>query len=169
MNQDKVKEFMKLAGQATPEKIETPEPSVRILRVKLLLEEVLELAAASGVEISTGMTVPQGSKLSLENFVFSPQQNVDIVEVADALCDIEYVNQGAAVAYGIKLQPVFDAVHDSNMKKFGPGGYRRDDGKWVKPADWQKPDIQKVLEEQGAKKEPSEEVARLQVEIVVKQ
>ena len=50
--QNNVKEFMVKAGQATPDKPIIPDAATRILRVKLLLEEVLELAEASGVEIT---------------------------------------------------------------------------------------------------------------------
>jgi len=41
----------------------------------------------------------------------------DIVGIADALADLLYVVLGTAVVHGIDLQPVFDAVHASNMTK----------------------------------------------------
>ncbi len=63
------------------------------LRVSLLLEEMKELQQAIN-----------------EN---------DLVEVADALCDIQYVLSGAILEFGLgeKFQLLFDEVHRSNMSK----------------------------------------------------
>lgn len=43
------------------------------------------------------------------------QQN--LVKVADGLADVVYVAYGIALQYGIDLDQVIDAVHDSNMTK----------------------------------------------------
>ena len=40
-------------------------------------------------------------------------------------------------------------VDQANLRKFGPGSYERDDGKWIKPPDWTPPDILGVLERQA--------------------
>ena len=63
------------------------------LRVSLLLEEMKELQEA----ISKN----------------------DLVEVADALCDIQYVLAGAILEFGLgeKFKELFDEVHRSNMSK----------------------------------------------------
>jgi predicted HAD superfamily Cof-like phosphohydrolase len=68
----------------------------------------------------------------------------DVPEIVDALCDLLYVTYGAAVALGVDLDPFFREVHRSNMAKVG--GYRRADGKWMKPEGWQPPDIAGLLE-----------------------
>lgn len=46
-------------------------------------------------------------------------QNKDIVEVADALCDIQYVLAGAILEFGLKdkFAALFDEVQRSNMSK----------------------------------------------------
>jgi len=46
-------------------------------------------------------------------------QNEDIVEVADALCDIQYVLSGAVLEFGLgkKFRSLFDEVQRSNMSK----------------------------------------------------
>lgn len=43
----------------------------------------------------------------------------DIVEIADALCDIQYVLSGAVLEFGLgdKFKSLFDEVHRSNMSK----------------------------------------------------
>lgn len=63
------------------------------LRVALLAEELKELEVAI--------------------------QNKDIVEVADALCDIQYVLSGAILEFGLgeKFQELFNEVQRSNMSK----------------------------------------------------
>lgn len=45
--------------------------------------------------------------------------NNDIVEVADALCDIQYVLSGAVLEFGLgqKFNALFDEVQRSNMSK----------------------------------------------------
>ena len=45
--------------------------------------------------------------------------NKDIVEVADALCDIQYVLSGAILEFGLgeKFKALLDEVHRSNMSK----------------------------------------------------
>lgn len=45
--------------------------------------------------------------------------NDDLVEIADALCDLQYVLSGAILEYGMgdKFRSLFDEVHRSNMSK----------------------------------------------------
>lgn len=78
----------------------------------------------------------------------------DLVEIADALGDILYVVYGCANAYGIDMEPIFNEIHDSNMKKIDPetGKVRyREDGKVLKPEGWKKPRLAPIIEaQQGA-------------------
>jgi predicted HAD superfamily Cof-like phosphohydrolase len=117
--QPKVKEFMRTFDQECPNKPTVPDPNTRVLRIKLLLEEVLELAEASGVEITVGNDWIIDTH-AIKHGIFSfktNSENVDLVGVADAIADISYVNYGAANAYGIDIKPIEDEVHDSNMSK----------------------------------------------------
>ena len=75
-----------------------PEPTIPSekrcrLRVSLLAEELKELGKAI--------------------------QDRDMVEIADALCDIQYVLSGAVLEFGLanKFKALFDEVHRSNMSK----------------------------------------------------
>jgi predicted HAD superfamily Cof-like phosphohydrolase len=45
----------------------------------------------------------------------------------------------------VDIEPFFEEVHRSNMAKVG--GTRRPDGKWLKPPDWQPPDLTRILRE----------------------
>lgn len=75
-----------------------PEPTIPSdtrcsLRVSLLAEELKELEEAI--------------------------ENRDIVEIADALCDLQYVLSGAILEFGFgeKFKTLFDEVQRSNMSK----------------------------------------------------
>jgi len=67
-------------------------------------------------------------------------------EFADALADNAVTNEGFAVLFGIDLEPVFQEVHASNMRK-GDGPIV--DGKRRKPEGWTPPDVVGVLRKQG--------------------
>lgn len=74
----------------------------------------------------------------------------DIVEVADAIADLLYVVYGTAVSYGIDIEPVFEAVHKSNMDKIWPDGelHYHPNRKVKKPEGWEPPNIKAILKEQ---------------------
>lgn len=125
---------MRAAGQDTPNSLQQELPvDTRVLRLRLIREEVVELAEAMGFATTAAD---------------APIDPSDLPMVADGLADLMYVVIGCAVAYGINLGPVWAAVHTSNMEKFGPGSYRREDGKWVKPPNWVHPNLEGVLQAQ---------------------
>ena len=66
--------------------------------------------------------------------------------IAKELADLLYVVYGTAVSYGIDMAPVFREVQRSNMSKVG--GYKRDDGKWVKPPTYSPARIDPILDRQ---------------------
>src|SRR5881392_4152597 len=70
-----------------------PSPQRAALRVSLLAEELKELEQAIA--------------------------DNDLVEVADAFCDLQYVLSGAILEFGLgeKFKELFDEVHRSNMSK----------------------------------------------------
>ncbi len=70
----------------------------------------------------------------------------NLAAVAKEMADLLYVTYGTAVSYGIDMEPVFQEVHRSNLSKVG--GYKRADGKWVKPPTYSPADIESVVEGQ---------------------
>lgn len=70
-----------------------PSPERCKLRVELLAEELKELQQAIA--------------------------DNNMVEIADALCDLQYVLSGAVLEFGLgeKFKELFDEVHRSNMSK----------------------------------------------------
>lgn len=90
----RVDEFMKTMGQETPSTPTIPNEAIRRLRYKLIREENQELEDASYAN--------------------------NIVEVADALCDLRYVVEGAFRHYGFSPEladELFREVQASNMSK----------------------------------------------------
>ena len=104
---------------------------------RLVMEETVEFVAACG--------------LDPEELVKEFKQKVTIepnfVDAIDALVDIEYVVNGAYVAFGVDSEPIFNEVHRSNMQKIGPNGevLRGPTGKVLKPAGWTPPNIWREL------------------------
>lgn len=84
----------------------------------------------------------------LEEFREAP----DISRQADAMIDLIYFALGVFVEMGIRPQPLFDIVHEANMKKLWPDGQAHygEDGKVIKHHSWQDPDplIQEELRNQ---------------------
>lgn len=70
----------------------------------------------------------------------------DLVAVAKELADLLYVVYGTAVSYGIDMEPVFQEVHRSNLSKVG--GFKRADGKWVKPPTYSPASLEPILNAQ---------------------
>ncbi len=90
---EQVAEFHKTFKHPILEKPGIPEAKRCALRVSLIAEELKELEEAIA--------------------------DNDLVEVADALCDIQYVLSGAVLEFGLgdKFKALFDEVQRSNMSK----------------------------------------------------
>lgn len=76
----------------------------------------------------------------------------DLLEAVDAICDILYVTFGAADAFGVDIEPLFEIVHASNMRKVnGPTDLAT--GKRLKPPGWVPPteELRAELVRQGGK------------------
>jgi hypothetical protein len=70
----------------------------------------------------------------------------DLVGIADALGDLKYVIEGAAVSHGIDLDPIFREIHRSNMTKTGGG--KDAGGKILKGPDYEPPILAPLLQAQ---------------------
>jgi predicted HAD superfamily Cof-like phosphohydrolase len=97
-----------------------PPEFIRKLRVTLIEEELEEYKQAS--------------------------EDGDIVEIADAIADLLYVINGAALAWGIAMGPINAEVQRSNMTK--GGGQLREDTKVIKGPNFDPPRLEPLLEAQ---------------------
>ncbi len=88
-----VAEFHRLFHHPILDTPQLPTPDRSALRVALLTEELAEFQAAITAN--------------------------DLVEVADALCDLQYVLAGAVLEFGLgqRFKTLFDEVQRSNMSK----------------------------------------------------
>jgi predicted HAD superfamily Cof-like phosphohydrolase len=132
-HQLRINEFMRLAGQELPDKPCVPSFEVRKLRARLILEEALETIHALGFQVLDGMHI-------------APSGEPNLIEIIDGCCDVSVVTIGTLSACGIPDGVFLNEVDQSNLRKFGPGGRRREDGKWLKSSDWVPPDIAGILE-----------------------
>lgn len=95
-------------------------PDIRILRMRLLIEEFTEYMEA--------------------------EHDNDLVQIADALGDILYIVNGTAVAYGLPMDDMFDDIHDNNMTKLGDDGKPIViNGKVIKPLNYKPVDLSKYF------------------------
>jgi hypothetical protein len=76
-----------------------------------------------------------------------------IGDIADGGADLVWVVQGLFITLGIDFEQVWKEVRASNMSKVSDNGKikKREDGKILKPESYFKPDIERVLKEQGLK------------------
>ena len=74
----------------------------------------------------------------------------DIVEILDACADQLYILCGTILKHGLQdmIIPAFDLVHANNMAKLGPDGKPifREDGKIIKPENFQKVELKTLFE-----------------------
>ena len=148
-NQKNVEKFMLAAGQKGNDYPSGISKKDAELRVILLLEEVLEFSAASGVEVKLNFENTNGIVRNTNDLVIEGGGAVDLVEIADGVGDINYVSEGAALAYGIDMELIHAEIQRSNMSKF-IDGHRREDGKWVKGPSYSPADIKSIIDAQIA-------------------
>jgi len=147
----RIAEFMRKAGQDVPETPAIPDEETRLLRAKLILEEAIETIEALGV----GVRLPDEANGEIidrdGDLTFYIDGEVDLEGVVDGCADISVVTIGTLIAFGVDDEPILEEVDHANLRKFAPGSYAREDGKWMKPPDWTPPDILGALDRQSAK------------------
>lgn len=147
IHQQKVDKFMELAGQNVPKKTGIPDDETLQLRANLILEECLETIKALGFAIYD-QSPKNGNIINPEDITLKKEYETDIVEVADGCADIKVVTTGTLSSFGIDDNEIQEAVDENNLAKFGPGSYRREDGKWMKPPNHQPPNIKEIISNQ---------------------
>lgn len=141
---DHVREFTGGAGQPTPDKPVLMTKDEVCFLGKMVLDEVMELFAT--------VYSPSDAKSKLCGLVDSskdiaqlPDDETNLIaEQGDAIVDVYYYMLNAASKKGMNLSALFHIVHAANMAKRDPATgqfLKRDDGKIIKPAGWQGPDV----------------------------
>lgn len=130
---------MRKAGQECPDKPTMPSLETRILRVKLIAEELDELAKAFNLDLC----IIDGG-IMVEEFSHGKP---NLVKSVDGTGDLRVVVSGTDVAMGVDGQAVDEEIHRSNMTKF-IDGHRREDGKWVKGPNYTPANLQLIIDAQ---------------------
>ncbi|HUN22552.1 MAG TPA: hypothetical protein PK299_05385 [Anaerolineales bacterium] len=78
----------------------------------------------------------------LAEFITAAQSD-SLPDTIKEVCDLLYVVYGTLVELGVESAPFFAEVHRSNMTKVN--GWRRADGKWMKPADYIPADMEAIF------------------------
>jgi predicted HAD superfamily Cof-like phosphohydrolase len=118
-NFELVEDFMEATGEETLLEPVFPEERIQRLRIDLIEKELDELTYAI--------------------------DNVDIVEVANALTELLYVVYGTGHAFGLDLDECLKEVHASNMSTLGPEGLIINEGEVLRPDTYFPPDLKTVL------------------------
>lgn len=120
---DQVEQFHKAFGHPVSDAPYINNEPLNRLRMKLLWEELEELQIALDAR--------------------------DTVEVLDALCDLQYVLDGAflALGFGKVKEAAFTEVHLSNMSKLGEDGkpVLREDQKVLKGPNFREPNLKQFV------------------------
>lgn len=122
----------------TREKMWRYDDDWRLLAVRLVQEEVNELADGAKAEFSP---------CSIDNML--PREKD--VEVLDAIADILFTVFGVAAKAGLTelVEPAFKEVVRSNWTKMGPNGPEfYPNGKVAKPETYEAPDLEQFFDEE---------------------
>lgn len=148
-----VTEFHKAFGHPVGEKPLIPDVNQMRFRARFILEEVVELILALGARHPENQHLRRAVELierardqllTAQSYEF---KDVDLVQVADALGDLDYVIAGSALVFGIPLSEVVAEIHRSNMTKLGPDGKPIYDGegKVQKGPNYEPPRLELIL------------------------
>jgi len=114
----KQENFQGAFGQPVLKLGDNPEKDRRILRLKLALEELGELAEGMGMSYDYVdlLTAHQKSILDADK---NKNTKYDKIAVLDALADIQVIHNGTILECGMAeiFDEAYDAVHESNMSK----------------------------------------------------
>ena len=111
---ESVSEFHKTFGAPVLDNPQIPDEKRVRLRLALILEELGELAEASGA----AKVFNEMMKNKVTVFEEKPEVK-DTAQALDALCDLQVVLNGSTLEYGLqdRFDEAFDEVHRSNMSK----------------------------------------------------
>ncbi len=119
-----------------------------ILRLRLVFEEALELAATLGFRVSLEAD-PWCPYVTTAALQFDATGSASLWDVIDACADLHYVTIGTLATLGVPDTPHIQAVIDANDAKFPNGQgvpHPSVPGKYGKPDGWTAPDHHAVMQ-----------------------
>jgi predicted HAD superfamily Cof-like phosphohydrolase len=153
--------FHKRFGQAIGDTPHVLDPKTMRFRLSLITEEFVEALEASFVPRNSAALAE--AKELLVKCVAELPLDVDLPSFVDALADLMYVIEGAAITMGVNMTPILAEVQRTNISKMPSyvaekdaqhqgAPIKRADGKIEKPPGWQPPNIEEQLTLQGWRK-----------------
>jgi len=144
-----VADFTSKSGTKIPKVPGLMNKEETLFIIKMMLDEIMELGAtvAGPEEVKMNMInmINESKDINLE--IEKMTEDELIAEQADAFVDVYYFMQNAACKKGINLSKIFQVVHKANMNKRFPDGmfHKREDGKIIKPLNWEEPNVTKEI------------------------
>jgi predicted HAD superfamily Cof-like phosphohydrolase len=139
-----VREFQQATGAPSPATPQVPDLDRVRLRMALIIEECIEMLES--VYGASALAI-YDLRWNMKRLVHRDIATVNLVELADALADIDYVVEGTRQEFGIDGAPIAAAVHASNMTKVGAP--KDENGKVTKGIGYFAPAIAECLLKQG--------------------
>lgn len=140
---DLVREFHEATGQAIGRPGQIPSDDLVRHRLRLIREEFKE------VEVELKKLLGKQS----------PEEALETLGLLlKELCDLRYVADGTAVAFGLPYEDAYREVHRSNMTKRFPDGMFKSDknGKVMKGTDYSPADMTKFVPQVIEEPQPNE-------------
>ena len=126
---EQIREFHRCFGAPVESLlVESPSLESRILRAKLLLEEVVEtITLGLGLKVYVdawpkGSALDESGALPCDIDIVDVGAEVDLIELADGLGDVNVIIHGTAHTFGMNLDRVTTEIHRSNMSKLAEDG-----------------------------------------------
>ncbi len=144
-----VQEFHETFGHPIYREPNIPDAKDIKLRLALILEEFTELtdACVNDSKNAKQLLTTLDQAMNEVRALNETDLDVNVVEVADALTDINYVTYGAGHCFGVDLDACMREVQRANMSKLGADGkpIYNEHGKIMKGPDYTPPDIAKII------------------------
>lgn len=115
-----------------PGEIELETLALRKELIKEEFNETIEAIDNAGVELITEDKIAPAT----------------LAKIADGALDLTWVCLGTLHNLGVDPVPIWEEIKRTNMAKFGPGSWRREDGKLMKPPGWTPPDVAGLISKQ---------------------
>ena len=126
------------------------------MSIKTHVEMVEQFNRSFGITIGKKPRALQDSEYTLRYDLMTEElseyleacRSNDLVQIVDAIVDMQYVLNGFIVAHGLQrhFDSLFMEVHSSNMSKLENGKVlKRQDGKILKGKNFFTPEIEKIL------------------------
>lgn len=131
----KVSEFHNACDTCRDARVNREDVDVLQLRIRLITEEFNEYIGEL-----------RHAVFDIKNYGFVYSSTLERITAENA--DMRYILAGDADVLGLPTDLAFNRIHAANMRKVGTDGKvkRREDGKVLKPDDWEPPKFSDLFE-----------------------